>query len=108
MEKDFKIVLLLDTYSGLLTEKQMRLCDMYYNQDYSLSEIAKIENTTRQAARDGISRARQKLLHYEQCLNLCDKRDRTLMAAKKAQEKEPWNKEILDKILDIWENNDGI
>ena len=42
MEKDFQTVLLLDTYAGLLTEKQRRLCDMYYNQDFSLTEIAEI------------------------------------------------------------------
>lgn len=106
--KDFGIVLLLDTYSSLLTQKQIRLCEMYYNQDYSLSEIAKIENTTRQAARDGIGKAKQKLLHYEDCLSLSDKREATLKATRKAQAQEPWNKEILDEILDIWENEDGV
>ncbi len=108
MEKDFGIVLLMDTYSSLLTDKQIRLCDMYYNQDYSLSEIAQIENTTRQASRDGIEKAKLKLLHYEECLGLCEKRDRTLNAVRRAQAAEPWNKEILDEIIDIWENENGV
>lgn len=109
MEKDFETVLLLDTYAGLLTEKQLRLCDMYYNQDYSLSEIAEIEHTTRQAARDGIGKARRKLQHFEHCLGLWDKRNRTLEALVKAQEqKEPCCKEIIEEIVDIWENANGI
>ena len=80
MEKDFGTVLLLDTYVRLLTEKQQRLCDMYYNLDYSLAEIAQIEKTTRQAARDGISKARQKLRHLEETLALCAKKEETRSA----------------------------
>jgi predicted DNA-binding protein YlxM (UPF0122 family) len=72
VEKDFDTVLLLDIYSGLLTQKQLRLCDMYYNQDYSLSEIAEIENTTRQAARDGIGKAKQKLKSFDDSLGLLE------------------------------------
>ena len=87
MEKDFETVLLLDIYGGLLTQKQLRLCDMYYNQDYSLSEIAEIENTTRQAARDGIAKARQKLVYIEQHLHMCEKRSKTLNAISQVREK---------------------
>ena len=108
MEKDFETVLLLDTYSGLLTQKQLRLCDMYYNQDYSLAEIADIEKTTRQAARDGIGKARQKLMHFEQCLHVCEKRAKTLCAVDKAQGTDPPYKEIMNEIADIWESDDGV
>lgn len=109
MEKDFETVLLLDIYGKLLTQKQQRLCDMYYNQDYSLAEIAEIEETTRQAARDGISKAKQKLRHFEQCLGMCDKRERTLKAAAKVKENEQsYIKEILSEIAEIWESDNGI
>ena len=80
MEKDFETVLLFDIYTSLLTDKQQRLCDMYYNQDYSLAEIADIEHTSRQAVRDGIGKAKQKLNHFEKCLQISDKRSATIDA----------------------------
>jgi uncharacterized protein len=111
LEKDFKTVLLFDIYSGLLTEKQYRLCDMYYNQDFSLSEIAEIENSTRQAARDGITKARQKLESFESALGLCEKRTRTeliIAKARTAAHKSPALDDIIEELEVIWENSDGI
>ena len=110
MEKDLSTVLLLDTYGTLLTDKQQRLCDMYYNQDYSLAEIAEIERTTRQAVRDGIGKARQKLLEYEQRLQLSDKRRRTLSALEQAREQadSPACRMLAEQLICIWESEDGI
>jgi uncharacterized protein len=111
VEKDFKTVLLLDIYSGLLTEKQYRLCDMYYNQDYSLSEIAEIENSTRQAARDGITKAREKLMYFEIVLGMFDKKTRTELALAKARGTEGRTQEfdeMIDEIEEIWESPNGI
>jgi predicted DNA-binding protein YlxM (UPF0122 family) len=110
VEKDLETVTLLDTYSGLLTEKQLRLCDMYYNQDYSLSEIAEIERTTRQAVRDGISKAKQKLQSFEETLGLCDKRFRTNNALNKARAIAAGTEftKIIDEISDIWGNDNGV
>ena len=107
MEKDFETVLLLDIYAGLLTDKQQRLCDMYYNQDYSLSEIADIENTTRQAVRDGIAKARAKLNHFEDCLGVQSKRQRTLDAIGNVHSTQDV-KEVLGAIERIWEAGHGI
>jgi len=94
MEKDFETVLLFDIYASLLTDKQQRLCDMYYNQDYSLAEIADIEHTSRQAALDGIGKAKQKLKHFEQYLNISDKRSATLEAVERGD---------IQEIGRIWE-----
>ena len=94
MEKDFEMVLLFDIYASLLTDKQQRLCDMYYNQDYSLAEIADIEHTSRQAARDGIGKAKQKLTHFEQCLQISGKRAATLEATRRGD---------INEISRIWE-----
>lgn len=108
MEKDFETVLLFDTYSGLLTEKQRRLCDMYYNQDYSLAEIAQLEKTTRQAVRDGIGKARGKLQFFEACLGLSGKRQRTIEALERGRSGQGQTNEILSEISDIWEQQNGI
>ena len=84
---------------------------MYYNQDYSLSEIADIEHSTRQAARDGINKAREKLLYFESVLGICEKKTRTELALAKAravERKEPAFDEMIDEIEDIWENPNGI
>lgn len=108
MEKDFDTVLLLDTYAGLLTEKQRQLCDMYYNQDYSLAEIAEVEHITRQAARDGIGKARVRLQSLEEALGLSRKRQRTLEALEMARSGQRQTDEVLSELSDIWEQQDGI
>ena len=70
MEKNVKIGILLDIYGKLLTEKQYKLLDDYYNKDLSLSEIAENEKITRQAVRDNLLKGENNLLEYDEKLNL--------------------------------------
>ena len=74
------MTLLYDYYGELLTEKQRQLFDLYYNQDYSLSEIAQTAGISRQGVHDTLARAEQLLEGYEQALG-CIARDRRLEAA---------------------------
>lgn len=68
MEEKVKISMLIQTYGKLLTEKQQRILDDYYNNDLSLSEIAQNNEITRQAVRDIIKKGEKKLFEYEEKL----------------------------------------
>lgn len=61
-----QMALLFDFYGELLTEKQRVLFDLYYNQDFSLGEIAENEGISRQGVHDAIARAEQALRNYEE------------------------------------------
>ena len=61
---------LLELYGGLLTDKQYSAIDKYYNMDLSLSEIAQEDKITRQAVRDNIKKAEEKLEFFESKLKL--------------------------------------
>lgn len=70
MEDIFEIGLLMDFYGQLLTENQLSVMEMYYNEDWSLSEIAENLNISRQGAHDFIKRSKSMLLEYEEKLQL--------------------------------------
>lgn len=73
IENNIKISVLLEIYGKLLTEKQYRLLNDYYNNDLSLAEIAENENITRQAVRDNLKKGEKKLFDYEKKLEIMKK-----------------------------------
>lgn len=73
LEKIDHIVMLKDFYGPLLTEKQQQVINLYYENDWSLSEIADNMNITRQAIYDILKRAEHALEDYENKLGLVDK-----------------------------------
>ena len=64
----FEMVLLLDYYGGMLTDKQRDCFDMRYNQDLSLGEIAQELNVSRQGVYDNLNRAEAALRNMEEKL----------------------------------------
>ncbi|MBT9133901.1 MAG: hypothetical protein DDT37_00714 [Firmicutes bacterium] len=62
--------LLLDFYGGLLTERQLLACRLYFAENLSLGEIASELGISRQAVHDTVRRAEAALLSYEEKLQL--------------------------------------
>ena len=83
MEKNVEISMLCQIYGKLLTKKQYEFLNDYYNNDFSLSEIAENNNITRQAVRDIIKKGEKKLFEYEEKLLFMKK---TLNQERKIQE----------------------
>lgn len=70
MDRKLIISLLLDFYGQLLSEKQYKVMDYYYNNDLSLSEISDLVGITRQGVHDTIKRSEQFLEDLEEKLGL--------------------------------------
>lgn len=73
MAKDLKLVILLDFYGGLLTEKQSAALDAYYNQDMSLAEIADEMGISRQGVLAFLKQGEKHLKSFEEKLGLAAK-----------------------------------
>ena len=56
-EKDMTIPLLMDLYGQVLSERKRELLDYYYNEDYSLAEIAEITGISRQGIRESVKKS---------------------------------------------------
>ena len=58
--------MLLDFYGELLTEKQRECCELHFNEDLSLAEIAEQCGISRQGVWDNIRRAEASLTQIEE------------------------------------------
>ena len=61
-----KLTLLFDEYGKLLSEKQFDVMDKHLNLDISESEMAELENGSRQAIHDAIKKAKKQLFEMEE------------------------------------------
>lgn len=93
VKKIIEINLLYDFYGQLLTEKQREVMHLYYEDDYSLGEIAENTGISRQAVYDTVKKSEKILREYEKKLQLVEK----------FKEKEQENRrvdELLDEIIE--------
>ena len=109
MEKKVIISILLDIYGSMLTDKQYKLLDDYYNNDLSLSEIGENDSIKRQAVRDNLKKGENKLFEYEEKLGFMKKEvkqeemiDDILLSIEKIEETIQ-NKETLKLFKDVKE-----
>ena len=99
------MTLLFDYYGELLTEKQKAYFDLYYNQDFSLAEIAEEEGISRQGVYDAITRTESILRNFEEKTGFVEKameRARLLekiRAAAKTVAALPGGKDAAEQIL---------
>ena len=105
-EKNLNLGYLLDFYGELLSERKRSVMDMYYNEDFSLAEIAAEIGISRQGARDIIKKSEEELLFYEEKLGLAKKLKRVEASASQLQQmamEHSLPKTIEDKIAELVE-----
>jgi len=73
MENDVLLVILYDYYKDLLTDKQREYFEGYYFQNYTLSELSEQYNISRNAVHKQLKIVTDKLLFFEDKLNLYHK-----------------------------------
>jgi predicted DNA-binding protein YlxM (UPF0122 family) len=66
--KDLSMTVLLDYYGSMLTQKQRDTMEMYYEQDFSLAEIAEQTGSTRQNALNCLQKSCEHLKDMERKL----------------------------------------
>ena len=105
--------LLLGFYSSLLTQRQQDWMDLYYNQDYSLSEIAENARVSRQAVMDAVKRGENTLRNLEKQLGMAARYRKISAGLEECLRlNEEENREALgEKLREMiteWEDNDGV
>ena len=73
IEKKAYYAILFEYYKELLTDKQIETFICYYNEDYSLAEIAEEFNVSRNAVWDTLKKVVSLLEYYEEKLKLYQK-----------------------------------
>lgn len=68
MAENVRFLQLWDTYRGLLTERQRQVTDLFFNYDFSLSEIASETGVSRQSVSECIHKCKKQLEEYEEAL----------------------------------------
>ena len=80
-KKDLKnrneMILLIDIYGELLTEKQRKILELYFFDDFALVEIASINKSSRQSILYSINKSIEQLYSFEEKLKVLE-RDREL------------------------------
>ena len=75
-QKDMRISLLLDFYGDILSDRRREIITLYYDEDFSLSEIAEHTGISRQGVRDSIKKSEAELREWEEKLALASRFER--------------------------------
>ena len=101
--KEFlEVSFLLEYYKELLSDKQKEYMIEHFEEDYSLSEIAKRHNISRQAVYDNIRRGIKIVKEYEQKIGFY-RRERDIKE-KLIELRENYSIDKLQELIDSFEN----
>jgi predicted DNA-binding protein YlxM (UPF0122 family) len=78
LEKKEQLNQLFDVYQNLLTDKQVQYFKYYYQDDYSLQEIADLADVSRNAIFDQLKKVETHLFSYEEKLHLLSNKQKRL------------------------------
>ena len=69
---------LFDIYGQLLTKRQREICSLYYEEDFSYSEIAEELSISRTAVQDSLKKSLTQLQKYENVIHYIEKRKKII------------------------------
>ena len=69
---------LFDIYGQLLTKRQREICSLYYEEDFSYSEIAEELSISRAAVQDSLKKSLAQLQKYENVIHYIEKRKKII------------------------------
>jgi predicted DNA-binding protein YlxM (UPF0122 family) len=79
LESQIEISELYHIYGDLLSERQKRFIELYYDDNLTLSEIAEQYDISRQAVHDAIKHGREGLLRFETTLGLYEMKEQGIL-----------------------------
>lgn len=103
---DVNMSVLIDIYSDLLTEKQKLSMELYYNEDYSLTEIADHLGISRQGVHENVKQGTDKIKKLEDVLCIKEKSENVKNLISKA--KEAILKDDKNEALNLLEKAEGL
>lgn len=73
---------LFDIYGDLLTKRQKEICSLYFEEDFSYTEISEALEISRAAVQDSLKKSLQQLHKYEDIIQYVSKRKRIVSLLK--------------------------
>lgn len=104
LKKKEQVILLMDCYRELLTDKQKQYLSLYYEEDLSLSEIAEDLSVSKNAVFDNIKRSVMSLENYESKLHILENHRKRLNLINKIEEEKNKKHEEIDEYLEMLKN----
>lgn len=96
MDKRIRLNILYDYYKDFFTEKQQEYFEDYYYSNYSLGEIAEINNISRNAVHNQLKIVEERLEEMENILKLVTKREQIIHLLEREVKEE-----ILEQVKEI-------